>query len=56
MEEEMQLQRSQKVRNGNVKPEPASSRLPVPATQERPRGSIVEDLGSPSEDDEDDDE
>jgi hypothetical protein len=56
MEEDMQLQHSQKVRNGNVKPEPGSSRLQVQATQEPPRSSIVEDLGSPSEEDDDDDE
>jgi hypothetical protein len=49
-EDEVQHRGSQKVRGGNVKAEPKSSRMQVPATQEPLMVSQVEDLGSPSAD------
>jgi hypothetical protein len=52
-EDEVQLRGSQRVRGGNVKAEPKSSRMQVPATQEPEMISQIEDLGSPSADEDD---
>jgi hypothetical protein len=49
-DDEVQHRGSQKVRGGNVKAEPTSSRMQIPATQEQPIVSQIEDLGSPSAD------